>query len=179
MAVLRDAGAQAILTDLDEVPPGFGPSPRRRGGSVRYSSFVGRERSRCARITEFFSARLEAFLIAIGIVLRVRQYLFNRSLWLDEALLTSNILDRSFAGLWRPLEFNQHAPPGFLLIEKAFVEALGPAEVVLRLYPLFRAGIASLFLFDAVARRCLEPKGRRIALLLLRSPGRSSTTPPK
>src|SRR6188768_1124874 len=43
-------------------------------------------------------------LLVIGILLRLRMFLFNRSLWFDEALLTVNILDRPFSELLPPLE---------------------------------------------------------------------------
>ena len=33
-------------------------------------------------------------IIGLGVILRLRQYLVNRSLWLDEALITLNIIKR-------------------------------------------------------------------------------------
>ena len=54
-------------------------------------------------------------LVAAGIALRLLQYLANRSLWLDELRLTLNILERSYAGLTSPLDYNQGAPIGFSL----------------------------------------------------------------
>jgi hypothetical protein len=71
-----------------------------------------------------------------GITLALIQYFYNRSLWLDEASLAINILDRSFLRLLHPLSYIQVAPVGFLFAEKFFVIILGPNEYALRLFPL-------------------------------------------
>src|SRR5881392_4485369 len=68
-----------------------------------------------------FLYRIAKALIALGIVLRLARYLANRSLWLDEVLLARNILDRSFTGLLAPLDLNQAAPIGFLMLQKLAV----------------------------------------------------------
>ena len=104
-------------------------------------------------------------LVALGVVLRVARYLADRSLWLDEAALSLNIAGRSLSGLTHPLAYNQGAPLGFLTLEKACVLLFGVNEYALRLIPLL-AGIGSLFLFRAVARRCLRPAGALAALTL-------------
>ena len=57
-------------------------------------------------------------VVAVGIALRLWQYLADASLWVDEAALARNIVDRSPAGLLAPLDYGQAAPWGFLLIEK-------------------------------------------------------------
>jgi predicted membrane-bound mannosyltransferase len=75
-------------------------------------------------------------LLFIGIILRIWQYAANRSLWLDEAALALNIVNRSFIGLLLPLDNNQQAPLGFLIIQKAFTIVLGNSEYSLRLFPL-------------------------------------------
>jgi hypothetical protein len=111
----------------------------------------------------FSSEGLLWTILFIGIVLRVERYLFNRSLWLDEAALALNILNRSFSELLRPLDYNQGAPIGFLMVEGLFVQAWGDSEYVLRLFPLI-AGIASLFLFYRVASYFIDAKAIPIAL---------------
>ncbi len=89
---------------------------------------------------------LEWILLFIGFALRLRQYLSGRSLWADEAMLALNIVNRNFAQLFQPLDYDQGAPLGFLLVEKLFNAILGRHELVLRFFP-FLAGVASLWLF--------------------------------
>ena len=68
-----------------------------------------------------------AILLVLGVVLRIRQYLAGRSLWVDEAMLALNIVNRGFAGMFMPLDYDQGAPIGFLLVEKIFA----PDQIVL------------------------------------------------
>ncbi|MBD2104795.1 glycosyltransferase family 39 protein [Leptolyngbya sp. FACHB-261] len=96
------------------------------------------------------------------------QYASNRSLWADEAVLALNIIDRSFLELLQPLDYDQGAPVGFLMIEKLAVQALGNHEYALRLFPLL-TGIAALFLLYELAKRCLPWQAIPIALLLFAS----------
>lgn len=102
-------------------------------------------------------------IIGFGIALRCAQYLANRSLWLDESFLALNVVQRSFAQLWCPLDHVQGAPIGFLLIEKLAVQSFGNNEYALRLFP-FLCGILSLFLFYKVATLCIKPKAILIGL---------------
>jgi hypothetical protein len=103
------------------------------------------------------------FLIGCGIILRVAQYLVNRSLWMDEAMLALSIIRRSFSELLKPLDFNQAAPVAFLMLQRLAVELQGDSELALRLVPLL-AGIGSMFLFYGVARRLLEGYATLISL---------------
>ena len=110
--------------------------------------------------------RLTRWLLAAGALLRVAQYLSNRSLWLDEAYLVSTILKRSFAGLLAPPDYGQIVPIGFLALERAAVAIFGPSEYALRLVPLL-AGIGSLYFFARVARRVLPEPAVPIAAALI------------
>ncbi len=94
-------------------------------------------------------------LVGIGLALRVWQYLANSSLWIDEAALARNIIDRPVTALFRGLDYAQVAPPGFLLIQKAIVATLGTSEYALRLFPLL-CGIAGLVVFAWLAGAVLE-----------------------
>jgi len=91
-------------------------------------------------------------IMAIGIGIRLRNYFFNRALWLDEATLSLNIINRDYLQLLKPLDTLQVAPIGFLFVEKFFVNIFGPNEFALRLFPLM-AGILSLFFFYSVAKK--------------------------
>ena len=106
-----------------------------------------------------------ALIIGAGILLRLVAYCAGRSLWLDEASLASSIVARSYAGLLQPLDYDQVAPIGFLVLERLAVGALGPNEYALRLLPLV-AGVAAVFVFRRVAERCLAPGGVLLAVTL-------------
>ena len=98
------------------------------------------------RSTFFWERFALGALLLLGVVLRLRQYLSGRSLWLDEAMLALNIVDRDFARLFQPLDYDQGAPIGFLLVEKVLNLFFGDHEFVFRLFP-FIAGVAALGLF--------------------------------
>ncbi len=104
-------------------------------------------------------------LVGLGILLRLTQYLYNRSLWVDEAALALNITNRSFLELFHPLDYSQAAPIGFLMVEKLLCQVLGRSEYVLRLFP-FLCGVASLFLFRQVAVDFLGKPAAAISLSL-------------
>ncbi|MDD2235761.1 MAG: glycosyltransferase family 39 protein [Kiritimatiellae bacterium] len=87
-----------------------------------------------------------------GFVLRLRQYFFNRSLWLDEAFIAVAIRD----GSWReacipPLEYSHVVPPLFAACSKLVISVLGPQDYIFRLIPLF-FGCAALVLFYYLVR---------------------------
>lgn len=68
------------------------------------------------------------FILTLGAINRIIQYEFNRSLWADEAVLALNIVHRSYLELFQPLDYDQAAPPGFLMIEKLTIELFGNQE---------------------------------------------------
>jgi len=103
-----------------------------------------------------------------GLLLRLRQYVLNLSLWLDEAMLALNIVNRSFSGLAQPLDYNQGAPLGFLWTVKAAETLFGNRELSLRLFP-FLMGCLSLVAFWLVARQLTKPIGVVFALLIFSS----------
>jgi hypothetical protein len=105
-------------------------------------------------------------IIALGTVIRLRLYLVDRSLWSDEAKLALNLINRSFAGLWQPLDWQQGAPIGFLMMQKAVMSILGDGEYALRLIPLL-TGVLSLILFYFLAQRLVTPGAGLIALAMM------------
>lgn len=119
-------------------------------------------------ITLFSPQRLPWTIIGFGSLVRLVQYLSNRSLWNDEAALALNIVNRSYAQLIQPLDYAQGAPLGFLIVEKLAVQVLGDNEYALRLFPLVCA-IISLFIFYELAKQCLQPLAVPIALALFSS----------
>ncbi len=116
----------------------------------------------------FFSAR-RIFLVAIvgyGIGIRLGEYLANRSLWFDEAMLALNIIHKSsWELITQPLDYNQTAPIGFLALTKQLVLMFGNGELVLRAVP-FLSGIISVPLFYNVIKKFSARKTALIALVL-------------
>ena len=107
-----------------------------------------------------------AFIILASSAIRVIQYSFNRSLWADEAVLSLNIINRSYLELLQPLDYDQGAPVGFLWIEKLATQILGNHEYALRLFPLL-GGLGALILFYFISRKYLQIWAVPIALILL------------
>src|SRR5215212_8629067 len=97
-------------------------------------------------------------LILLGVILRLRQYLTGRSLWVDEAMLALNIVERNWTGMFQPLDYDQGAPIGFLLVEKLLNLMLGKHELALRLFPLL-VGLISLGLFYLLGKRMMSGPG--------------------
>jgi hypothetical protein len=106
-----------------------------------------------------------AFLVLVAVVVRVAQYAADRSLWLNEAALALNLLNRGFFSLTGELDFNQGAPVGFLLIEKVAAVTIGSSEYALRAFPLL-CGIASVYFFLRLAQRLLSNWAVAMALML-------------
>ncbi|MFZ2096372.1 MAG: hypothetical protein WAV05_07010, partial [Anaerolineales bacterium] len=97
-------------------------------------------------------------LSLLGIILRLYFYIINRSLWLDEASLALNIVNRSFPDLLKPLDYYQGASLGFLFVQKIIGSLLGYKDYVLRFIPLI-AGLVSIFLMFVVSKKI----GRQIS----------------
>lgn len=104
-------------------------------------------------------------ILAIGVFLRLLLYFSRRSLWLDEALISVNLLPGSLESFLDPLKHCQVAPPLFVLAEKTIVDLIGSSELSLRLLPLV-AGVGAVFLFHAVAENLLEEEERLPAMFL-------------
>jgi hypothetical protein len=92
-----------------------------------------------------------AILVSGGLVSLI-QFLFNRSLWEDEAALALNIIHKSSLELLKPLDYYmQVAPTLFLQIEKLFSMILPNTEYGLRLFPLL-CFWASIYLFYRIVK---------------------------
>jgi 4-amino-4-deoxy-L-arabinose transferase-like glycosyltransferase len=102
-------------------------------------------------------------LVLLGIGLRLVPMVQNRNLWIDEAMLSLNLIDRSAAQLLKPLDWNQGAPAGFLLCVKAAITLFGASEWALRLVP-FLGSILGLFGFTWLVRRMLPDAAAILAV---------------
>ena len=108
-------------------------------------------------IRQWVIGRKVGLAIGLGVALRLLAYARGRRYWMDEAALVGNLRDLTPLGFFGPLNGHQLAPPGFLLAIWATIRLLGDNVHAMRLVPLL-AGIGSLFLFRAVAGRCLPPR---------------------
>ncbi len=104
-------------------------------------------------------------LVLVGGGLRTAAFLADRCLWIDEAMLALNLVDRTPRQLFDKLDYNQGAPVGFLLAAKASVSAFGSSAWALRLVP-FLASLAGLVAFALVARRLLCAPSASLAVIL-------------
>ena len=112
----------------------------------------------------FSPEKISLIIICFGILIRVIQYLYNRSLWADEAVLALNIVNRSYLELLLPLDYDQGAPIGFLWIENLSIQIFGNNEYALRLFP-FVSSIISIFIFHRLAKIFLKRQAVPIALV--------------
>ena len=113
---------------------------------------------RLNKIIDNFNFRnASIFLIILGISIRLFHFLLNRSLWLDEAMLSNNIINRNYLQLLQPLDERQIAPVGFLMVQKFMISTFGVSEYSLRAFPTL-AGILSIILFYFLFRKIAGEK---------------------
>ena len=99
-----------------------------------------------------FEYRIINVIIFIGILLPTVQFIFNRSLWTDEASLALNILNAGYLELLIPLESGQVAPIIFLFLEKFFSILIPNSDYGLKIVPLL-SYFASLFFFYKILKQ--------------------------
>ncbi len=107
-----------------------------------------------ARFGQIYLHWLVPFAVILGAVLRTREWLYGKSLWLDELTVTDNLVRRGFSQLLEPLAGNQGGPIGWLWAERASIDFFGVDELSLRLVPWLGALVA-LAVFPLVARRLI------------------------
>src|SRR6266487_1320304 len=102
---------------------------------------------------------------AFGIILRASKYLPGWLMRGDELAVTLNLINRSAIDLiTKPLDYEQAAPFGFLLIIKALITIFGHSEYVLRL-TAFVAACVSLILMQSLLTKTVERYGNIFALV--------------
>jgi hypothetical protein len=140
----RSALGESVIPSIST--PAAGPSQTTKHTRVAASD-------RAERLLR--SPALMISIALLGVRLRVWAYASNTSLYLDEILLTRNILDLPLGHLLtQPLLLDQVSPRGFLLVERLAVVIFGQGELALRLFPLVSA-VVSVILFQRVAERVL------------------------
>jgi hypothetical protein len=115
---------------------------------------------------ELSCTNLTWIAVAVGVILRVWEYLEFRALYMDEDSLLKNIVGRAVFDFHHVLEDDQMAPPGFLAIERLLVRLPLDVRAAGRLFPLC-CGIMTVFLMRDVARRYLDRRAVPVAVALL------------
>lgn len=105
-------------------------------------------------------------ILFIAVVLALAQFVFNRSLWHDEANLAFNIVTKTPYELCFPLVSHQSAPVAFLQVEKLFSLIIPNSEHGLRMFPLL-CFCASLVLFSRICDILVRHKAVAVAALSL------------
>lgn len=124
------------------------------------------ERTEETKQSRWFTLRTAIIaLVFLGIVLRAVPLIQNRCLWIDEAMLALNLVERTPQQLLEPLDWNQGAPAGFLLVVKAAITLLGTSEWALRLVP-FVGSLLGLMGFVWLSRKLLPEKAALLAIAL-------------
>ena len=85
-------------------------------------------------------------IVAIGIYVRVRFYLSEQPMWIDEIMLASSFMERSLSDFFLPLDAFQKAPPLFVFLILVVKKIFGASVLSLRLIP-FICSILSIFGF--------------------------------
>src|SRR6478735_7484261 len=132
------------------------PAPGRRPAPMEVAKSVA---------VRFYLQWLVPISVFIGIVLRTREWLYRKSLWLDELHLSASIVTSGFGRLTHPLTRGQVAPIGWLWAERASVNAFGANELALRLVP-WVASLVALAAFPFVARRLIGKHAAPAATLV-------------
>ena len=99
-----------------------------------------------------FEYRIINVIIFIGILLPTVQFIFNRSLWTDEASLALNILIVGSLELLKPLDSGHGAPIIFLFLEKFFSILIPNSDYGLKIVP-FLSYFASFFFFYKILQQ--------------------------
>jgi hypothetical protein len=108
-----------------------------------------------------------AIFIFFGILIRLLHYFYNPSLWMDEVYLSSSLIRMSIHDLvTKPLDYQQKAPLGFLMMVKMILLIFGNNEMALRLFSLL-SGILSLFVFIPVGKFFTGKTGMTMGLGIL------------
>jgi hypothetical protein len=104
-------------------------------------------------------------LVGFGVFLRIVVYLNDRPYWMDESSLLGNLYESPIFDFSGPLNGDQLAPIGFMIIQRVIISLLGLSGYATRLLPLV-CGIASLWLVRKLAFRWLSAPAAMVALFM-------------
>ena len=101
-----------------------------------------------------------AVIFIIAVTTRLKVYIANHSIWMDEAFVIGNIVIQ--INPFSALKYQQIMPPFFLITERIMYNVFGIKELVLRFYP-FIASIIAIPLFYVFSKIFLQKKWSIIA----------------
>ncbi len=109
--------------------------------------------------------RWAMMILLLGALLRVAFFVVDRPLWIDEAMLAANLIERDYEGLLEPMIYGQVAPVGYLMAERFFGDVFGETERAFRIMSLLPSLLTLPFMWWTV-RRLLPAREGLVALLL-------------
>jgi|GEM_PF-1047199 len=118
------------------------------------------------KATKRTAGALILLILAIGIYMRVHQFLLGRSLWEDEAHFALNFLNHSYKGLLKPLDYVQAGPILYLLTVKTFVLIFGYNECAFHALP-FILSILTLPLMYFITLQLTKSRVAAVVALFL------------
>jgi hypothetical protein len=144
----------------------FSSAPTRL--AYRSTAWPGPARSSHSTRSPIGWPKLDAagWFLVLGLALRLVHYVWNHTIWYDEAALLFNILDKDYLRLLGPLDYRVAAPPLFLWGLRAIFELFGDQSYVWRLGP-FLLGCLTLVLTTVLARRLLRPAAAALLVALV------------
>lgn len=95
-----------------------------------------------------------SLVFLVGIIFRILFFSYARPFWNDESAVALNLVNRSYAALFLPLDFSQLTPPLYSVCCKFCSIFISKEEFAFRLPALF-CSIASLFVFFALSKKVL------------------------
>ncbi len=94
-------------------------------------------------------------IFILGIFLRAKGFWGNSSFWHDECALAYNIKFKTYGDFFGVLDFEQAAPPFFMILTKFLTNIFGFSEKVFRFIP-FLVSCLSVFAFYFLAKKVLN-----------------------
>ncbi len=101
--------------------------------------------------TKIVAKLLTISTICFGIFILTSEYLYNRSLWFDEAHLAL-FINAPIREIYQTLGYDQSAPLGFIVLAKLIVGLFGNSEYVLRSIPLVSCFLAIFLLYKLLTK---------------------------
>jgi hypothetical protein len=101
-------------------------------------------------VNTIITQKISKYILPLGVLLSVIQFFYNRSLWLDEAFIANNLINRSFLELLHPLDDNQVAPILYLFLQKLMIVVFNYNELSFKILPLIFYIFSALLFYKII-----------------------------